>query len=285
MITVICVYTNKRLLEECLLSTVNNQSVRFDLQLVDNTQGTYQSAAQALNAAADKAGGDYLMFVHQDVSLASASWLEDAERCLAPLHNVGIAGVAGARRDPASGVREIVTNITQGPTPRKAGYLPVPEPQQVETLDECLVLIPRSVFNDLRFDESTCPDWHLYTVDYCLSAAQMGLAAWVLPIPAHHHYVRLPNRSLMRTIRTLGAYPPGYYLTLDRLIRKHRRETDIICTTTGCWKTSGSIRRQIAVQQAQTFSMGLIGHLVFPFLRDPSKSRLVRFGRRMLGFR
>jgi len=59
-------------------------------------------------------------------------------------------GVAGVR--DSNGV---ISNITHGPDFSPAGYVKITEPTLVQTLDECMFIVPREVFDKLKFDEST----------------------------------------------------------------------------------------------------------------------------------
>jgi len=64
----------------------------------------------------------------------------------------------------------------------------------VQTLDECLLIVPGSVFAKLHFDEKTFDGWDCYGADYCLSVRQLGLKAYVIPIPCSHSNVRFRDR-------------------------------------------------------------------------------------------
>jgi hypothetical protein len=100
MISVICVYNDPDSLNKYLLPRLEQQTVPHEQILLDNSNGKFKSSAEALNYGANKAKGDYLLFVHQDVDLESNSWLGDAEKILDKLmhdeeNQLGIAGVAG----------------------------------------------------------------------------------------------------------------------------------------------------------------------------------------------
>ena len=79
MISVVCVYNNEDTLKLALLRSLEGQSAKFELILLDNRDGRYKSAAQALNDCGRKSSGDFIMFVHQDMWLAASTWLQDAE--------------------------------------------------------------------------------------------------------------------------------------------------------------------------------------------------------------
>lgn len=221
MISVICVYNNKAILDSYLLKGIKGQTIDHELILLDNTSGMFKSAAEALNQGECRAKGDCLMFVHQDVLLPSEDWLRIVVSRLNRLPKLGIAGVAGAR-GPG---RCVVTNMVHGDPPTPAGNVPIDHPETVQTLDESLVLIPREVFQKLKFDEVICDDWHLYAVDYCLSVSKLGYNVYVVPDSAYHHS---PGASMSWK----------YYRILRKVMNKHRDVYPVIFTASGNWKTS-----------------------------------------------
>jgi GT2 family glycosyltransferase len=224
MISVICVYNNQEILRDYLLKGLQDQTSGYDSVLIDNTSKRFLSAATALNYGASQARGDYLMFIHQDMVLLSPTWLEDAERIMASLPSLGIAGMAGV----SDKLKELSTNLKQGIPPLPAAARTVDRLMEVQTLDECLVLIPKAVFDECKFDEDVCDGWHLYSVDYCLSIKNLDYKVFVLPLPGYH---RSPGYSMSR----------GYYTTLKRVLEKHKGRYPIIYTTMGFWNTSRSV--------------------------------------------
>ena len=48
------------------------------------------------------------------------------------------------------------------------GEIQIENPEIVQTLDECLIIIPKSIFEMYKFDEVICSKWDLYVVEYCL---------------------------------------------------------------------------------------------------------------------
>ena len=216
MISIVVVYNNERTLNEILLKSLKNLTVKFELIAVDNTKGQFKSAAEALNYGGNKANGKYIMFVHQDVELDSDSWLENVEKLLDGIHDLGIAGVAG------------VSEKGRNSTERRRGYIsdcgeiwgePLEKAEVVQTLDECLLIVPKSVFTRIQFDEKTFDNWHCYGADYCLCVRQTGLKAYVIPAFVYH-------RSLISNIKGLVDYQ-------KRLYNKHRKSYRHIYTTSG----------------------------------------------------
>jgi len=226
MISVVCVYNNESIFTNVLLKSLQKQTARYELIALDNTSGRFHSAAEAYNFGGASAKGDYIMFVHQDMFLARSTWLEDVEHILGHLPTLGLAGVAG------------VVNISEGGSLKhrwrtSGGFLGeatvvefpgVRVPEEVETLDECLLLIPRPVFDKLKFDETTFDAWHCYAADYCLSAKNLGSKAFVIPAPCNHLCARATLR--IWEFKDLLKYQ-------KRLYSKHSHNYQTICTWMG----------------------------------------------------
>ncbi len=220
MISIVCVYNNQETMDNFLLESLKDQSVEFELILMDNTKEKFKSAAEALNKGGEKAKGDYLMFVHQDIDLQSDLWLQESEKILNSLDNVGIAGVAGNPED----IETVITNIKHGEPPHRAGEVQIDSPKEVETLDECLIIIPKQVFRKLQFDTETCYGWHSYGIDYSLGVKKIGLKVYVLPLTLHHRSTGLPIDE-------------EYFISLEMVRKKYKKDFRRISTTTGKWST------------------------------------------------
>ncbi len=231
MVSIVCVYNNRQILEDYLLRGLQNQTTEFELILVDNMSNQFTSAANALNYGGRCATSKYIMFIHQDVYLPSGRWLEEAEGYLESLSNLGIAGVAGMVEDGRYN-HERGRNIIKHGDPLEDwswGH-PIVKPVPVQTLDECLVLIPKNIFERSPFDETTCDGWDLYAVDYCLSAKRNGLGVYVLPMMVHHG--------------SKGRVTESYFKTLEKILKKHKGHYDRINTTIDSWSTFYSLSTQ-----------------------------------------
>ena len=224
MISIVCVYNDEAVLKNFLLESLQNQTAKHELILEDNTRSRFSSAAQALNHGGRKARSKYIMFVHQDIDLLSDRWLEDAERWLDMIPNLGIAGVAGMSEFGCSN-KERGRNIINHGDPEQAWSWgnPISKPEVVQTLDECLVIIPKKIFEAHGFDEITCDGWDLYAVDYCLSIKRTGRLAYAIPMFVYHG--------------STGHLTERYFSVLSKLLKKHKKYFKIINTTTGRWST------------------------------------------------
>jgi hypothetical protein len=216
--SVICVYNDRYKLNNYLIKSLNNQTAPYELLAIDNTEGQIKSAPNIFNETAKKAKYDYLMFVHQDVDLDSRDWLANVQKDLKSLFRLGAAGVAGKNRDG------FAASVSHGSPPIFVGPVRLEKPVRVQTLDGCLVIVPKNIFKKISFDESTIEGWHLYVVDYCLDLARRGYWMYVLPQHIYHESTG-PRDSKV------------YQKTLNNIINKHRDHVRVIYSTVGEWKT------------------------------------------------
>lgn len=238
MISVICVYNDDWILQNLLLKSLSEQKSGFELITIDNTENRFASAAEALNYGGTKAAGDYLLFVHQDVDLCSDSWLGRTEGILDALPNLGVAGVAGISENGDTLAERERNEIRHAPEAAIWGN-PIQEPELVQTLDECLVIIPKPVFDVMQFDEAVCRHWHLYAADYCLSIRTRGFDVYVIPQLIYH--------GIRDAIRPYVNSSDEYFDTLKRLVKKHKNKYTWIHTSCGSWST----RYPLVLQRAQ----------------------------------
>jgi len=220
VISVVCVYNDREVAEAYLLKGLKAQTADYEIILVDNTQKRFKSAPQALNYGGRRAKGNYIMFVHQDVIMKSNTSLQLIETTLDELPSLGVAGAAGCKE----GLVGTLSNMSHGTPPMPAGTAGTVEvPTRVQTLDECLILVPKNTFDRLQFDEVACDGWHLYAVDYSLSVKTLGLDAYVVPVVAYH--------------RGGSRMQQEYYEILKKVLKKHRDRHRVIFTTCGVWDT------------------------------------------------
>lgn len=221
MISIVCVFNNAKVLDEYLQKSLKNQTADYELILIDNTDNKYRSASEALNYGAKKAKGNYLMFVHQDVDLYSKNCLENVEDTINSLHKLGVVGIAGKSKEG------IITNIKHGIPPTLVSKSKINRPQKVQTLDECLFIVPHTVFNKYKFNEKICDDWHLYSVEYCLNLLKNNYNVYVIPNFIYHASA---GYSLSNS----------YFIVLEKLLRKYKEDYNWIYTTVWNWNTKYS---------------------------------------------
>jgi glycosyltransferase involved in cell wall biosynthesis len=217
--SVLCVYNNRQKFNDYLVTSLNRQTIPFELIAIDNTTGKFNSAAPLLNEAAKNAKYDYLMFAHQDVSLDSPKWLERVRKDLEKLYPFGAAGVAG-KLD-----KEMLASVSHGNPPCFVGKIKLRKPARVQTLDGCLMIVPKETFLKMPFDEAAVDGWMLYVANYCLDLIRQGYRNYVLPHEVYHESTGCEDRDALQNVMT-------------KIIARHQDHVKTIYTTVGTWKTS-----------------------------------------------
>jgi len=260
MISVICVYSDNRVLNDVLLKSLGNQTVKYELIALDNRDKRFNSAAQALNYGGVSAKGDYIMFVHQDMWLGSDSWLEDVERVIESLPNLGVAGVAGMSEKGKNWAEKVKFSIDVYDHGHWEDIGRVDKAMEVQILDECILIVPRPVFNRLRFDEDIFDGWDCYGADYCLSVKKLGLKAYVIPGSCSHCCLRAGYQ--IWEFKELLKYHKKLYL-------KHRKNYRVIHTWMGdvSW---ASLRRREFMQVVGPVYLRLFPNMNILLKRDLS---------------
>lgn len=218
--TVVCIYNSEEILGDYLAKGLAIQDFQHQDIFIDNTKGRFTSAAQAFNSVIPDIRGEFAVFSHQDILFTREDTLCQAYGMLKKNKSVGVAGVAGVRDRTG-----VITNIMHGFPPfYPEGSKKLKGIEKVQTLDECLFIVPKAVLLDLPFDEETCSGWHLYSVDYCLSAGK-STDVVVLPLDLYH--------------RSSGdSMSDDYYRILRKVARKHSGCCDTIFSTCGNWSTN-----------------------------------------------
>ncbi len=263
-VSFVCVYNNTKILEKDLLSSLKIQDHPWELITIDNTSKKFSSAASALNFGAEIISGDYIIFCHQDIEIHDSVWIKKALDMISELqiNKSSIAGVAG--RNHVS--KKIVTNIDRSlkESPLEANH--IDKPVEVDTVDCCMIIIPSHIFKIIKFDEETCSDWHLYTEDYCLSAKNLGYGVYVLPLYLIH------NSSGININLSFNTSTKGYYSTLEKVIKKHKKIKRIY-TTTKIWNT----RENILLQKIKVYIYYLIHQSIKYIWRKLHLKKIYRY--------
>jgi hypothetical protein len=215
MVSLICVFNNREILENYLLESLKIQKeVDYELILIDNTNNKFKTASSALNYGGKKAKGDFLIFVHQDISFEKEYTLKNFIEKLY-LYPNSIIGVAGRLKEG------VITKIKHGKKKTFAGKINNFESQEVQTVDECLFSIPKKVFRKSYFNEKIINGWHLYSVEYCIRIKSKGIRTFVVDVENIYHLS--PGYSMNNE----------YYKILKKIVKQYN--VDKINTTMGIW--------------------------------------------------
>lgn len=225
MISIICPYNNREVLYHALLNSLKNQQgVSYELITINANEHGFLSASETLNYAGRKATGDYLIFVHQDVIFESRYVLREIYS-LCTQYDFGIAGVAGCVK--TDGIIQVISKIHHGGERQLAGSISnFNIPQTVDSLDECLLIIPKDVFTLFAFSDIG-KTWHLYGTDYSLKMKINCRSVLVFPINFWH----LSDGFSLNL---------NYYHSVFRLVDLYKKHFKEIITIYGTWPTQKS---------------------------------------------
>lgn len=220
MISIICICNQRKVYNQFLKKSLDRQhQCSYELLVIDNSNHQYSSAAYAFNQMAKKAKGDLLMFVHQDMELCDDYFLNKVESTFKENDNLGIVGVAGCKDG------KVISNIYHSNPKVLVSSHHIDTLTTVNSLDECLFVIPKSIVLEYPFDERVCHHWHLYAVEYCYHMKSLNKTVAVLPLDAYHaSYGDFMNE--------------GYYQTLELLAKKYHHQFKKIDTTIRSWSTN-----------------------------------------------
>ena len=159
----------------------------------------FKKPCVAYNEAIDKCTEDIIIFVHQDVYLPG-SFFEDLIISIGKLcyANWGVLGVAGMLEDKYS------YNVCDRGNLLRSNDL---KPAFVETLDELILIVKKSSFDKIKFDEDI-PNHHLFGTDLCLQAIKHGMRNYVIDAYCEHN-------SLL-----LNELPEDYFITEEYIKNK-----------------------------------------------------------------
>lgn len=223
--SLITIANEKNIYDNFLVDLKKQEGIEYELLTIFNYNNEFSSARKVFNHFAKETTGDYLVFLHPDIRFLDAHALADIIARIDNLENVGVVGVAGAKRKGKFG-REIVTSIVQGLDKQKVGRALHDDIEEVQTVDECLFVVPRNYFIQHPF--SNVEGWHLYAVEYCLQAIKDGKFNYTVPANVWH----LSDGKSM---------DPNYVKQINTLVELEHDNFEVICTTVKAWPTRGRL--------------------------------------------
>jgi len=140
-----------------------------------------RSMAEGYNRAISKVRGDIVVFCHDDIELLNGDFVVRLRRRIAQFDIVGIAGTT----------RLIDSRWLTAGHPFMFGQMahiqadgaisvdiygaPRPVIGNIQAVDGVFMAVRRPVLQQVRFDETTFTSFHLYDLDFCLTAYDAGL--------------------------------------------------------------------------------------------------------------
>lgn len=222
MLSILCAYNDEEILKNVLEYSLQLQeNANYEFIPINAENHNFSSAAETLNYVAKKAKGEYLLFIHQDVLLEDKCFLEKVENWC-ERSSFGIAGVAGCINKDGKSVT--VSNIYHGKDHKKVCTDKIDMPIPVESLDECLLIIPQNIFGKFTFSDLG-RTWHLYGTDYCLKMKLNGYSSVVLPLSVWH----FSNGASLNV---------NYFESINKLALMYKKNVKKITTIFGVWPTN-----------------------------------------------
>lgn len=223
-ISLLTIANNKEIMQDFRENLASQIGVDYELLACDNFGNHISSAREALNHLAEKAVGDYLVFLHPDIRFLDPYSLHDLiEKCRL-LEDSGVIGVAGSPEKIENGDRIILSSIFHGEDKKPAG-ISISEPTEVQTVDECLFIVRRTLF--LKTGFSDLIGFHMYAVELCLDMILNGYKNYVVPADVWH----------MSDGKSLS---PDYVKCAKIIVHKYKNNFKNINTTVKRWKTEGA---------------------------------------------
>lgn len=211
MISIICPFTDKNMLEMYLLNSLKKQTYQnYEIILVDSNKMSFDRASNALNYAANIAKGNILIFSHQDVEITDVNALKKITSFCSN-NDFGIAGVAGVSTE----YNTVYSSVLHGKNHIQAGKK-LSRILEAYSVDECFFIIKRDKFCGFCDLGKT---WHFYAVEYSLRCRENKDGVYLLPIDIYH---LSPGWSLN----------DSYWTTLIKVAKIHSN-VNIIYTTMG----------------------------------------------------
>ena len=220
MLSIICAYNKSELMENLKESLQKQKNISYEYIPIDAQSYGFKSASETLNFAGKKARGEYLIFTHQDVVFEEDDCLKKIEDWCKE-NKFGIAGVAGCVNQKGKSV--MYSNIYHGKSHEKACDKKIVVPKEVESLDECLLIVPQRIFKNYQFS-NIGESWHLYGTDYVLKMKMNGYKSFVLPVSIWH----LSQGASMNI---------DYYESIYSIARLYKKQMKTITTIYGVWPT------------------------------------------------
>ncbi len=202
-VSVICVYNDPGVLDSCLRRSIEaglGDAPDTELIAVDNRSGAYATAGAALNHGARSARHAVVVFVHQDVVLHSLPALEVAAARMVADPKLGILGAVGI-----DSVGTIVGRMRDRVV--RIG-ISAPQPVDVESLDEVLLMVPRDRVLRDPLSEDPLLAWHAYGVEYACRVRQAGERAVACDIEITHNSLTVNLARLDEAHQRVGQLHP-----------------------------------------------------------------------------
>ncbi|MBR0189008.1 MAG: glycosyltransferase, partial [Clostridia bacterium] len=223
---------------------------------------SYVSAASALNDGSEKATGDILIFMHQDVYLWDTTAIRRVAEYLKDNEKI-ILGAAGIAEQDGQNHYDIFMDKEK----RKYAWGTGGKPLSAITLDECFIAMRKTLWQELKFDEKTCNDWHFYGADICYANSLKGNKNVIFPLEIFHDSFGTPSGT-------------GFYNSALSIAKKYNGKILRIQTT--CFNAKCSergVKRYFKPRRLRNFFKKILRIIgLFPLAEKINKNRKKKKG-------
>lgn len=192
--------------KELVQNISNTIGCEYEIIHMDNSQGKY-SIFQAYNEGVRLSKGNNLCFMHEDLVFHSQNWGVKVEQYLQD-EQLGLLGVAGGKAVPTKGDARMGGHFhsfnwdrhyTLEKSPRSViDRKKSPKGQLMECaiVDGLWFCIPKTMFEQIKFDENTYQGFHLYDLDISMQVQMTGRKVAICDdIIIEHDSIGLFNQS------------------------------------------------------------------------------------------
>lgn len=183
MISVVICSRKTDIPAEARQNIVETNGGEFELVIIDNSSNNY-SIFQAYNQGVQRAKGDILCFMHDDVLFRSKNWGDVIERHFQEDEQIGLIGFAGTHFLPdipmywysSPFVSQHNLNNDQGMVEEHfhEGWFGERNLIEAVAVDGLCFFVRRELFEKISFDEKTFKGFHLYDMDLCMQVLEAG---------------------------------------------------------------------------------------------------------------
>ena len=227
MISIIICSQHPIIQESLKLNIRDTIGVDYEIIHIDNSQHKF-SIFEAYNKGVEKARGEFLCFMHEDVVYHSNNWGFVVEQHLA-LPFVGAIGVAGGCVIPNimdwrfleyQSVYLIQGAYTDEEKPLYYISSPAMSIKKtslnvVASLDGVWICIRRELFRQIRFDETTFHEFHMYDTDICMQINKLGLGIFV-------------TYDILLEHKSMGSFSDRYLANLKIFHNKWKKDLPMV---------------------------------------------------------
>ena len=197
MISVIICSINKDFAKQVQSNIASTIGVQWEPIIIDNTINPVP-ITRVYNLGAARAKYDILCFVHEDVLFETENWGVKISESFLKDTALGLIGVGGSNyksKTPSGwfcGVKELdccnITHLNKSGDKEILYMNPDKDAtsQQVVTVDGVFMCCPRSVWDEIKFDEILLTDFHLYDLDFSIRVTEKFKAVITFEIGILH---------------------------------------------------------------------------------------------------